>query len=42
MKNKTQKNRILINKEVYSKEITKKFLKDITEKILSELNLYNV
>jgi|ADKJ01.1.fsa_nt_gi conserved hypothetical protein TIGR00043 len=42
MKNKTQKNRILINKEVYSKEITKKFLKDITEKILSELNLNNV
>ena len=42
MKSKTQKNRILINKEVYSKEITKKFLKDITEKILSEINLNNV
>ena len=41
MKNKTQKNRILISKEVYSREITKKFLKDITEKILSELNLNN-
>jgi probable rRNA maturation factor len=42
MKSKIQKNRILINKEVYSKEITKKFLKDITEKILSELDLNNV
>ena len=42
MKSKTQKNRILISKGVYSKEITKKFLKDITEKILSELNLNNV
>jgi len=41
MKSKTQKNKILISKEIYSKEITKKFLKDITEKILSELNLNN-
>ncbi len=35
-------NKILISKEVYSREITKPFIKDITEKILKELNLDNV
>ncbi|NPA53731.1 MAG: rRNA maturation RNase YbeY, partial [Aquificae bacterium] len=35
-------NRILISKEVYSREITKPFVKEITDKILKELGLDNV
>ncbi|WP_297887950.1 rRNA maturation RNase YbeY [Sulfurihydrogenibium sp.] len=35
-------NRILINKEIYDKEITKPLVKDITQKILKSLNLDNV
>lgn len=36
------KNRILINKEVKDRRITKKFLKDKAQEILRELNLQNV
>ena len=35
-------NRILISKEVYSREVTKPFVKEITDKILKELGLDNV
>ncbi len=35
-------NKILVSKEVYDREITKDFVKDIAEKILKELNLDNI
>lgn len=35
-------NKILISKEIYDREITKKFVKEIAEDILKELNLDNV
>lgn len=35
-------NRILVNKEIYDRDITKKFVKEITKKILEELNLDKV
>jgi probable rRNA maturation factor len=35
-------NRVVITKEVYDRNITKKFVKEITEEILKELNLDNV
>jgi probable rRNA maturation factor len=35
-------NKILINKEVYDREITKQYIKTITEKILKILDLDNV
>ncbi len=35
-------NKILVSKEVYDREITKKFVKEIADKILQELNLDNV
>ncbi len=35
-------NKVLISKEVYDREITKKFVKEIADKILQELNLDNV
>ncbi|MEJ5172618.1 MAG: rRNA maturation RNase YbeY [Hydrogenothermaceae bacterium] len=36
------KNRILIDKQIRDRDITKKFIKDITTEILKSLNLYNV
>ena len=36
------KNRILINKEVYDKEITKEFVKKVVDQILNNLQLENV
>ncbi len=35
-------NKILVSKEVYDREIPKKFVKEIADKILQELNLDNV
>ena len=35
-------NRILISKDIYDRKITKKFVKEIVEKILKELKLNNV
>ncbi len=35
-------NKVLVSKDVYDRDITKKFIKDITQKILKELNLDNV
>ena len=35
-------NKILISKDIYDRHITKKFVKEVAEKILKELNLDNV
>jgi len=35
-------NRILVNKEIYDRDITKKFVKEIVKKILEELDLDKV
>jgi probable rRNA maturation factor len=41
-KSKKKMNKILISKDLYDRQITKKFVKEIAEKILKELNLDNI